>query len=249
MADGIYIALTGAISQQQALDSAAHNIANASTTGFRGDRLAFAEMLPAAQATSSTKSPQHPGSYVRVDQTALDTEAGLLKQTGNTLDLALAGDGYFVVRTPQGDRLTRAGAFRLDAQQRLSNAEGMLVVGEDGQPITLPQGATAVTISAEGIVQADGKNFSKLALRNVADPATLSREGSTTYKPNAGVALLPASDLRVMQGYLESSNVNVFESIEELGDINASFSALMRVIESFDQIDSRTARELGSRTG
>ena len=252
MADGIYIALTGAVAQQQALDSAAHNVANANTTGFRGDQLAFAEVLRGAQAAQRAGTGQaalrQPNAYVRVDQTALDTEEGVLKQTGNPLDLALTGDGYFVLRTPQGDRLSRAGSFRLDAQGRLSNAEGMLVVADNGEPVALPRGASNIAVTAEGSIQLDGAELSKLALRTVANPAALSREGATLYKPAPDAPLLAARQVTVTQGYLESSNVSAFEGLEEIGDISATFSALMKVIEQFEQTDTRTARELGSRT-
>lgn len=252
MADGIYIALTGAVAQQQALDAAAHNVANASTTGFRGDRLVFAQVLRGAQPNSSVASQTQarsptPASYVRVEQSVMDTESGYLKETGNTLDLALSGDGYFMVRTPQGDRLTRAGAFRVDALRRISSPDGAQVLGENGEPISLPEGVTDITVSPNGLIRANGTDVARLSLKTVADPAALIREGATTYKPGAG-ALLQATDVSVSQGYLESSNVNAIEGVEQVGDISAAFSALMKVIESFQQVDSRTARDLGSRT-
>lgn len=247
MANGIYVALAGAVAQQQALDTAAHNVANASTTGFRGDALVFGEMLRQKQSAGAAPGPLRAEAYVRVEQSVLDTEGGVLKQTGNALDLGLTGDGYFVVRTPHGERLTRAGNFTVDAAGRLSSFEGNLVLGKDGNPIAIPTDASSIVVTSKGAIQADGIEVGTLSLKRVQDPATLTREGATTYSSETA-APVEAADVVVTQGYLESSNVNAFEGLDQIGDVSAAFSALMKVIDSFDQIDSRTARELGSRT-
>ncbi|HLL23801.1 MAG TPA: flagellar hook-basal body complex protein, partial [Kofleriaceae bacterium] len=106
MSSGIYIATAGAVAQSNALDATANNIANASTTGFRADRVSFKEALGAARSVDTA--------LVDTASTRLDNEAGAIESTGNPLDVALEGDGLFAVETPNGPRYTRAGNFHLD---------------------------------------------------------------------------------------------------------------------------------------
>src|SRR4051812_39839406 len=129
MSDGIYTALSGSLAQQHSLDVIANNVANASTAGFRGDRVVFGEMLAGAQQKSAEvdprqAAPQRTDQFVRVEENTLDRTNGMLRQTGNSLDVALNGDGFFKVRTPQGDRLTRAGNFQMREGGELTTMEG-----------------------------------------------------------------------------------------------------------------------------
>jgi flagellar hook-basal body protein len=125
-------------------ETAANNLANVSTDGFRGER-AFATLMSDGAVAA---------------RTATDTRAGTLRDTRNPLDVALAGDGYFVVATPAGERLTRAGSFRIDAERHLTDADGHLVQGDAGA-IRLPAG-TDVTVGADGTVRVDGRAAGRL---------------------------------------------------------------------------------------
>lgn len=254
MSDGIYTALSGALAQQHALDVVANNVANASTAGFRGDRVVFGQMLAGAQQNAATADPRQPApprtdQFVRVEMNALDGTSGVLRHTGNPLDLALQGDGYFVVRTPQGDRLTRAGSFMMREDGELSTVQGAPVLGEGNQPITFPRGVKSIEVLPDGVVRADGQDLARLAIRTVADPQQLVREGTTTFSITEGTQLLTPERVEVAQGHLEASNVNPVSGLNELITINRSFDALHRVIESIQQLDQRTARDIGSRNG
>jgi len=124
VSSGIYVATAGAVAQSQALDATANNIANASTAGFHGDRVTFKEQLGVAR--SADVAMVSPGT------TRVDAQAGALTQTDNPLDLALDGDGYFTVQTPNGQRYTRAGNFQVDEQRNLVTTDGYQVLGEGG---------------------------------------------------------------------------------------------------------------------
>jgi flagellar basal-body rod protein FlgF len=252
MADGIYTALTGAIAQQQTLDVIANNVANVNTAGYRADRAAFSEFLAGAQksqlAVSTTGQPApRVDHFVQIDAVTHDHDDGVLKLTGNPLDMALSGDGFFTVETPAGERLTRAGSFMMRANGVLCTTDGHDVLGDNGRPITLTS-AKNVQVSSDGVVQADGQVVGKLKLQRVTDPAMLEKESATLFKPTA-TAQLAAANVTVTQGHIEASNVNAVAGINDLITVNRSFDALQRVIETFQKLDERTARELGSRNG
>jgi flagellar basal-body rod protein FlgF len=252
MADGIYTALSGALAQQHQLDTVANNVANASTAGFRGDRAVFGELVAGAQKGQQRIDPRQPApkednKFVKVEMNQLDTSAGVLRRTGNQLDLGLQGDGYFVVRTPQGDRLTRSGNFMLNQSGELSTTDGNPVVGDSNLPIILPPNTKNIEVRPDGTIRADDNDVARLALKTVKDPNALLREGTTTYALSPGTQVEQAQHVDVVQGHLETSNVNPVNGLNELITVNRSFDALQRVIQSFQEIDQRTARDIGSR--
>jgi flagellar basal-body rod protein FlgF len=253
MGDGIYTALTGAVAQQQTLDVIANNVANANTAGFRADRAAFAEFLAGAQKNNTPSvnegSQARPDHFVQIESITHDQQDGTLRLTGNQLDFGLSGPGFFVVRTPQGDRLTRAGSFMLRADGTLSTHDGHDVLGEDGHAIHLHGTAAQIQVGMDGGIQVDGQHVNKFKLVRVADATKLEKESAVHFVPAEDAEVVDAKDVQVTQGHLESSNVNAVAGLNELITVNRSFDALQRVIETFQKLDERTARELGSRNG
>lgn len=233
MSSGIYIAAGGAIAQSNAMDATANNIANATTAGFRGDRVTFREALATA------KSPDV--ALVSSSGTKVDHQAGALQQSDNPLDLALEGDGYFAVETKDGTRYTRAGNFRLDDQRQLVTMEGHPVRGEGG-PITIPEEATNIAVGSDGSITADGEEIGKLELARFGANA-LKREGSTLF--SARGAQEAGDPPKVRSGMLEASNVNVVRGVVDLVKVSRTYESLMRVIQSYHDVESRAARELG----
>jgi flagellar basal-body rod protein FlgF len=223
------------VAQSNALDATANNIANASTTGFHGDRVTFREALTAARSPDVAT--------VGAGTTRIDSQAGALLPTENPLDLALDGDGYFGVTTPNGPRYTRAGNFQIDANHRLVTADGFALRGAGGLPIDLPADAKQLAVAADGTVSADGNEVGKLELVRFT-PAQMKREGGTLFsatgRPAAGE--LP----KVRSGMLETSNVNVIRGVVDLVKVSRTYEALMRMIQGYHDIESRAARELGT---
>jgi flagellar basal-body rod protein FlgF len=235
VSSGIYVATAGAVAQSSALDATANNIANASTAGFHGDRVTFREALSAARSPDVAT--------VGAGTTRIDGQAGALTPTANPLDLALDGDGYFGVTTPNGPRYTRAGNFQLDDARNLVTSEGLAVRGEGGAAINIPAEARTIAVGIDGTVSADGEDLGKLELVRFA-PTQVKREGGTlvsaTGRPLAG------DPPKVRSGMLESSNVNVVRGVVDLVKVSRTYESLMRVIQGYHDCESRAARELGT---
>jgi flagellar basal-body rod protein FlgF len=233
VSSGIYIASAGAIAQSNAMDATANNIANATTAGFRADRVTFREALANARSADVA--------LVSTNNNKVDQQAGAMQNTENPLDLALEGDGYFAVDTKQGARYTRAGNFHLDDQRQLVTAEGHTVRGEGG-PITIPEDAKQISVGTDGSVFADGDEVGKLELARF-NPNNVKREGSTLYSAKGAQE---AGELpKVRSGMLEQSNFNVVRGVVDLVKVSRTYESLMRVIQSYHDVESRAARELG----
>jgi flagellar basal-body rod protein FlgF len=234
VSNGIYAATAGAIAQSTALDVTANNIANATTTGFHGDRVTFREALNAARSPDLAT--------VGAGTTRVDSEIGALTQTGNPLDLALEGDGYFAVQSPNGTRYTRAGNFQLDDQRNLVTHDGLKVRGQGGAPITIPPDASSVSVGSDGTVMADGQELGKIELAKF-NANQVKREGATLFsaagRPAAG------DPPKVLAGTLESSNVNVVRGVVDLVKVSRTYESLMKMIQGYKDVESRAAQTLG----
>jgi flagellar basal body rod protein FlgG len=205
---------------------ASNNLANVSTDGFRGEHV-FARML---------------GDALPVAQTATDTTAGTLRETHDPLDLAVKGDGYFVVDTPNGERFTRGGAFQLDPQRRLVDADGHPVLGERG-PIEVPNGT--VEIDAGGLLTVDGKPVDRLRLERAAPGAQLAHEGGTLLVPDASRQPVPDAERGVCQGFVEESNVNPIGSMVDMIAIQRAYASVQKAVSTIDAVRGTAANELG----
>jgi flagellar basal-body rod protein FlgF len=256
MSDGIYSALSGAIAQERNLSVAANNVANVNTTGYRADKTVFGEVMSKVK----NKLPLQPSlRYASVHELSLDMSPGTLQSTGRPLDVALQGDAWFVVQTPQGERYTKAGAFVTDQQGVLRTPAGNLVlqdvrdrVDEPGQPIRIPEQTHEIKIQKNGEVWSDGGYLAKLKLVRFDNPDdSLQREGLTLFKTQDGFTPQPVSQVDPMfsveQGFLESANVNAVSGLNELITLNRAFAALEKVIETYKDLDDRTARDVGGR--
>jgi flagellar basal-body rod protein FlgF len=233
MSNGIYVAMAGATAQSTALDVAANNIANAGTTGYRAERMKFAQVLTKAKDQA----------FVRAAAGGTDTSGGQIQETGNPLDVAIRGDGLFAVDSPRGVLYTRAGAFRVDADHKLVNADGLAVRGSDGKPIVVPPDAASLAIGSDGTVEAAGQAIGQLQISRF-DPTALQRAGgamfTATGKPLSGG---PAPEL--VPGAIEGANFNVVRGIVDMVRISRSYESLHRMIESYRDMDDRTARAIG----
>ncbi len=248
MSDGIYSALSGALAQQRALDTAANNVANANTTGFRANRLMFGEVLARASANPAPDVLR----YTEVTESRTITDPGFIKQTGNTFDLALQGDGFFVIQTPAGERYTRAGSFVADENGELRTPEGLPVVA-DGGAFSIPNNASEIVIDPTGSVQVttpgnggQADTIGKLKIVRFADPSVLMKEGATLFA-STGQPAIADEETTVLQGFLEGANVNAVAGMNELINVSRSFEAFQKVIQTFRQLDEQTAREVGRR--
>ncbi len=204
MDSGFYAACTGLVAQTNALDLTASNLANSSTPGFKS-QLEFYRALEASTG-NRTLSPLNEAvnDYGVLGGEALDMRTGEFQKTGNDLDLALEGSGFFVVKTPAGIRYTRNGNFHTDADGNLLTATQDAVMGDEG-PVVLPGGET--TFSSDGTISQQGAVVANLKLVTFAPGTNLSSEGNSYYSAPTG-SEQPDDDPRLSQGMLEGSNMN-----------------------------------------
>jgi flagellar basal body rod protein FlgG len=210
---------------------AAHNLANASTDGYKAERV-FGRLVGAG------------GEGGTVAQTATDLRAGTLRTTDNPLDLALGtADGFLVVNTPAGERFTRGGSFRLDADRRIVDAAGRPLLGEKGA-ITVPAGAS-VAVAPDGAVTADGKPIGRLRVERPGPGATLAHEGGTLFVPDAGRRPVAVADRQLRQGALEESNVNPVSSMVDMIAVQRAYASVQKAVTTLDAVRGTAASELG----
>jgi flagellar basal-body rod protein FlgF len=211
-----YVALSSQMALTRQLDVVANNLANASTPAFKGERMIFAEFVSQKATASSNVS------FVQDLGTARDASQGPLAQTGNPLDLALQGDGYFKVQTPLGLRYTRNGRFQLDGTGQLVNAQGYALLGDGDSPITLPTGVHDITVTRDGTVSTLQGDTGHIQVVKFADERALSPASGGVYVTDAQP--IPVTDTVVRQGMIEESNVQPILEMTRMMKISQNFS-------------------------
>jgi flagellar basal-body rod protein FlgG len=251
-------AATGMEAQQTRLDVTANNIANVSTPGFKKSRAEFEDLMyqtqtqPGAATGASTQSPTglQVGMGVRTVDTQRMHSEGDLQQTGNPLDLAIEGNGFFAVQLPTGETMyTRAGAMKLDSTGKLVTADGYSLTTQ----LSIPPEAQSVTVAADGTVTATMPNeatpvqVGQLQLASFVNPAGLAAVGRNLYRETAasGAATTGAPGANGMgtlsQGTLEGSNVQVVQEMIDLIAGQRAYDINSRVIKAADEMMQETA--------
>jgi flagellar basal-body rod protein FlgF len=221
-----YIALANQLALTRQMDIVANNIANANTTAFKGERVLFTDYLADLGPGQDQKLsfPQDLG-------VTRNFEEGPLTPTGNSLDLAISGDGFFVVNAPNGTRYTRAGAFSLNTQGQIVDLAGDTVLDEHGNPIAVAPGQTHVSVSQDGTVSTESGQLARLKLVRFDNPSILNAEGANLF--DAGTAApIPASGSKVVQGSIEGSNIQPVTELTHLLRIQHGIEAAERVISA-----------------
>ncbi|MDV7141384.1 flagellar hook-basal body complex protein [Tropicimonas sp. TH_r6] len=203
---------SGLLNEMQAI---ANNIANMSTTGFRREGVVFSEYI------KSGGNPDQSVSLAAARGRHLDLTQGTLEPTGGTFDVAIEGDGFFIVNTEQGERLTRAGNFIPGDTGDLMTPDGNLVLDDGGAPIFIPPDASGISIATDGTVSADGRPLAQLGVVTPTDPAGLTREGSTLFAATGGYE--PVDSPSVLQGFVEGSNVNPVVEVARMIEVQRSY--------------------------
>lgn len=263
MIRGIYAAASGMIADQSRLDVLSNNLANASTSGFKKDTAIgknFHDIL-VDRVGDRTKDGEFAspvpigrlglGSFIL--QTGTRLSSGSLRHTGSMLDVAIMGDGFFTVQTPQGIRYTRQGSFVQDAEGRLSTPEGHLVL-VDGQPIG--EKGMRLEISDEGDVLQDGISLGKLDVATSAEIGNMRKEGSVLWVraniEDAVQLVVPQRDagdprgpFQLRSGFLESSNVEPVLEMVDLITTMRSYESNQKAIHTQDETLGKTVNEVG----
>jgi flagellar basal-body rod protein FlgF len=250
---GLYQSAAGIQASSYRQDVIANNIANAETAGFKRDIALFDQRLTEAQArrgdpSSMSSDPllENIGGGLLAHPTLVDTRQGDLEPTGNPLDVAIEGRGFFLVTNVKGEKfLTRNGQFSTDRNGTLilANTDGDKVLDDRGQPIRLPQGAGQVTVARDGTISAGRKPLARVGLYDVDDADALTKQGGTLLafnnqplKPGAGI---------LRSEFIERSNVDPTTELAELMDTQRQLEANANMIRYQDQTLGRLVNEVG----
>jgi len=240
----------------------ANNVANVSTDGFKRDRIAmrsFGDMLMArieAEPETAVKLQNIPPFIGMMnlggpaaESEFIDFSPGIPRNTGNALDVLIQGPGFFVVDAPGGERYTRAGTFRLNAEGEIVNASGYRVQGINNQPIRITSPAP-INITSDGEISQGGLPVGRLRIVEFPDTQAIEKEGETLFRLiDPALPPYPAQNSTVEQGMVEASNVNPISSLVQLIEAQRAYEAAARAVDMFNQSLTRVSGELGRLPG
>ncbi len=246
MDSGIYAAYTGLLARTQALDTAANNLANTGTNGFRAQRDTFRGVLAAgfsydqqAAGAMGSQVGQSVNGFGVLGASAMDLGQGAVVPTGNPLDLALSGQGFFAIQTEHGVRYTRDGSFLKSPDGQIQTQAGEAVLDTQMKPITVPSGT--VEVSVDGTVSVDAAVAGKVGIFNIAGDK-LTMEGANRYLAAAG--LTPAAgDAVVKQGAIEGSNQDAVHGTMQLILMQRQAEMMQKALGVFSNDFDKTAVE------
>lgn len=239
MIKGIFTSASGMIPRILKQEIYANNLANANTVGYKKDG-AFFHQLEKARADLITDFDWE---IPFIDDIYVDFSQGSPRQTLQPLDLAIEGDGFFVVKTPAGDRFTRDGEFRLAADRTLVNKNGHPVLGESG-PIVIP--GDDISIAIDGMISSDGAQIGKLKLIDFPKPYGLKKAEYGYFIPgDETIQPINAEGYSVRQGFLEDSNVNIIEQMVDMLVSFRAYEAGQKAIHSQDETLDKAVNQLG----
>ncbi|MHC2090259.1 flagellar basal-body rod protein FlgF [Methylobacterium sp. CM6244] len=242
MQNALFVGVSSQVALQRELDVIANNMANVSTTGFKGRSSRFQEYLMPVASADSFQRQDRRVSYVIDQGTALDLAQGPIEQTGNPLHVAVRGEAFLVVRTPTGDRYTRNGAFETDPQGNLVTSDGYAVQGEGG-PIQINPQETGIAIGPDGTVSTNLGIRGRVRMVTFPNPQSLTNEGANLYSSQAAPVAAGVNG-RLESGALERSNVRPVIEMTRLMDVNRTYTMVSGVISRLDELRGTAIRRL-----
>lgn len=240
MQSAFYVALSAQVASSNRLETVSRNVANMNTAGYRADEVKFAELV--------SKAGRDKVSYATMGEVFISRQAGSLSKTDNPLDIAVEGEGWFAIRSPEGIAYTRDGRLKMDAQGLLRTVNGYEILDEGGLPILLDPEAGAPNISQSGeIVQGDDDGvIGTVGLFRIPEDAKLSRYDNSSVVPDQ-----PAEPIRIFtadgirQGYVEGANINPVREMTKLITIMRAFESATKMIDGSNELQKQTIQELG----
>lgn len=231
-----YVGLSYQKSLRQMMELTANNIANMTTSGFKAQDILFSEYIEHPRKGDPVSMVLDYSSFRRLEQ-------GALRQTFNELDLAINGEGYFAVQGDEGIFYTRAGSFALSSDRQIITADGHLVLDDGNAPITIPEEATKISITADGTISTEAGVITTLKRVNFEDHQALLEVGSNLYDAQ-GQAELPADNAVVVQGMLEGSNVQPIVEMNRMIEILRAYQSAQRMMQTDHERIRNTIQKL-----
>ncbi|WP_415233605.1 flagellar hook-basal body complex protein [Pseudorhodobacter sp.] len=222
---GIYTTLTRQSGLMREMQVVAHNIANISTTGFRREGVIFSEYVKRMEDAPSL-------SMANADTRHMDLRQAGLSQTGGMFDFAIQGDGFFLIETPEGQSLTRAGHFMPNAEGELVNPDGHRLLDLGGTPIFVPPDMNNIALSQDGTLSGNGQPLAQIGLWQPGDPLKMTHMGGTIF---ISETVVPADSATILQGFVEDSNVNPISEIARMIEVQRAYEMGQGFLEKEDE--------------
>ncbi|MGL4415151.1 flagellar hook-basal body complex protein [Roseinatronobacter monicus] len=232
-----YVTLTRMSGLRREMQVIANNIANSTTAGYRREGMVFSEFVVRAERHEPSLSM----ALGNTRHTYL--LQGALSQTNGTFDMAIEGEGYFQLETPQGPRLTRAGAFTPNAAGELVNMDGHRLLDAGGAAIFVPPDARSVEISRDGTLSAQGQPLGQVGLVRPVDPVTMSRAAGTLFAVDGAVEPVEAPNM--LQGFVEESNVDPMLELTRMIEVQRAYEGGQGLLDSEDERIKSVIQTLG----
>ena len=247
MERGLYAAASAMMAQQTIQESLAQNIANASTIGFKQDNPTFKALHGMAlqrniNGIGGGTQIGDLGMGVASDKVYIDWQNGSQTNTGNPLDISLAGNQFFAISTPAGERYTRAGNFKLDGTGHLLTADGLPVLGSNNAPIQV--NSSDVHFDERGNILVGQQNIGQLKIMQ-GDPTQMRKDGDSRFAATAPTAMQVAAQPTTYPGSLEQSNVNSARSLVQMITVTRGFDMAQRALTTQDDLIRHASNELG----
>lgn len=242
MENTLFVALSRQMGLRRQMDVVANNIANMNTNGFQGEKMMFVQHLVRSRGGESVLGEKL--NYVRDVATVRDTSKGHIVETGNPLDLALQGEGYFVVESRTGEHYTRNGRFQMDGTGQLVTHNGDPVMSSSGQPFFFGPTDTQITITGDGTVSTENGALGRLKVVKFDDELALQKTGDLLFSTNPGNNIEEIEVPQVLQGALESSNVQPIIELTRMIETHRSYDGVKTLIDKEDERQKTMIREL-----
>lgn len=235
----IYVSLSGQVALERRLNTIANNVANMNTVGFRGDAITFEAAL--------SGSAFDPVTYATSGETFIDRSAGAMVETGNALDVAVDGEGWFAISTPRGVVYTRDGRFTIDDSGQLRTVAGHTVLDPGLQPLRIDPTLGPPAIARNGLITQDGDPAGAIGLFRIDPAAKLKRYGNSGVIPDrAATAIVDSPTDSIHQGYVEQANIQPILEMTRLITVQRAFEAAASAVETSESAERKTIRDLGA---
>jgi flagellar basal-body rod protein FlgF len=239
MQNGLYVSLSAQVALERRLETIANNVANMNTIGYRAEGVSF--------ETEVAKAGDNRIAYVSSGSSFVSRRAGALIKTGNPLDLAIQGSGWFAIRTADGTAYTRDGRMRLSETGSLETLNGNTILDAGGAPILLSPSAGSLTIAGDGMIAQDGKQVGAIGLFAIDDDAKLTRaENSAVVPDKPATPILDFTQNGVSQGFVEGANVNPIQEMTKLIAVTRDFDGVAQQVTQTEASLQDAIKTLGS---
>jgi flagellar basal-body rod protein FlgF len=239
MDNAIYTNITRQSGLLREMQVVANNIANMATTGFRAEGVIFAEHVRALDGQADSLS------MATASGRTISSRQGALDQTGSPFHIAIEGEGFFLVQTPQGEALTRAGNFLRAGAGELVTPDGHVLLDGGGAPVFVPPDAASVSLAQDGTLSADGQPLTQIGLWRPIDPTEMSRQSGTLFTVASGVE--PSEGAVLIQGAVEKSNVDPIAQIARMIEVQRAYELGQSFFDGEDQRIRDFLRTAGAR--